>query len=392
MKVKNKILLILLMLIIIGIIKNPELSLASAKEGLALWFNILLPSLLPFLILSDLLISLGFVQIIGKFLEPLMRPLFNVSGAGAFPFTISLISGYPVGAKLASKLRENNIISKTEGDRLISFSSTSGPLFILGAVLIGMLNSPNLSLLMTLPHYLGSLTLGLIFRYYKNKSKKEIYNSRPILKNIMEDKQLINIKDKPIGLLISNSVKDSMESMLLIGGYLIIYSVIIEQIISSKTFNYSIYTISEYLPINPDTLKGLLAGFIELTTGCKKIALSNTSLINKILMINFLIGWGGLSIHSQALSFISKTDISSKIYFFSKFSHGVFSSIYTYLIYLIGYRHKIMPTVFLPSYNVELFDFSTWILRFIDATKLSFSICIFLMLFSIFTFQVLTDK
>ena len=55
------------------------------------------------------------------------------------------------------------MISKPEGDRLITLASTSGPLFILGAVLTGMLSVPDLSGLMIIPHYMGALTVGLIF-------------------------------------------------------------------------------------------------------------------------------------------------------------------------------------------------------------------------------------
>lgn len=321
-----------------------------------------------------------------------MRPLFNIPGSGAFPFLVSIISGYPVGAKLTSRIRENNDISKLEADRLISFSSTSGPLFILGAVLIGMLNSPQLSILMILPHYLGALTIGLTFKYYKYKNKEDTETYRHPINQIIQEKERASQKEKAIGALIGNSVKDGMETMLVIGGYLIIYSVIIDQVLSSKIFEYLISTVSSYLPVNSDAIEGVIAGFIELTTGCKKIALSSLSLINKIIIINFLIGWGGLSIHSQALSFITKTDINTKIYLGAKLLHGLFASIYAYLIYLIGFKDNVHTTTFIPPYTVEVFSLSDWSLRLVDSIKLAISVSIFYILFSIFIHQVLTEQ
>ncbi|WP_333657401.1 nucleoside recognition domain-containing protein, partial [Tissierella praeacuta] len=83
----NLIFLLIIIMALTGIIANPKLSLNSAIAGINTWFNIILPSLLPFFIISEILIGLGFVDFIGKLLEPLMKPLFNIPGEGAFPLT-----------------------------------------------------------------------------------------------------------------------------------------------------------------------------------------------------------------------------------------------------------------------------------------------------------------
>src|SRR5690554_2091645 len=121
---KNLIVTSILLFIMFQIIKDPKQSILSASEGLNLWFNLLLPSLFPFIFITDLLVSFGFIDFISKYLEPIMKPLFNVRGIGIFPFSMSMLSGYPVGARLTSKLRELRLVNKDEGNRLISFSST----------------------------------------------------------------------------------------------------------------------------------------------------------------------------------------------------------------------------------------------------------------------------
>ena len=144
------------MIIIIGIILFPTDSINAAKNGFSIWVDTLIPSLLPFIIAANLIVKLKFVDILGLVVNPLTRKLFNVSGKSSLIFAISTVSGYPVGAKLASELRQNNEISKYEAQRLVSFCSTSGPLFIVGAVAIGMFNNTALGYLILICHYLAS--------------------------------------------------------------------------------------------------------------------------------------------------------------------------------------------------------------------------------------------
>lgn len=384
--IKSGIFQMILMGLIIAIVINPSIAINSAKEGLYLWFNILLPSLLPFLILAELFISSGFVESFGRLLGPIMKPVFKVPGLGAFPLLMSIISGYPVGAKLTSDLRASKLLNKAEANRLITFTSTSGPLFILGSVLIGMLNLPQFSLLMILPHYLGIITVGLFFRFYKSPSLK-FYNPKGLNKI---DKGGIQ-KTKPkyhIASLISSSVREGMNSILLIGGFVVIYSVIIDLLLMSQLVKQFIMIISAYSGASPQLIEGVFAGFIELTTGCKKVSMVNMNPAYKIIIINFLIAWGGLSILSQALSFISQTDISSKLYIFSKFLHGVFSGIYTYLIYLFKFKNITIPSsldIFIAS---DQYGMNNWIYSFFNSGKLAIGICLYFIILSLFIHEL----
>ncbi|MDR7869907.1 MAG: sporulation integral membrane protein YlbJ [Tissierellaceae bacterium] len=381
--IKNKFFQFIILVLIISIVKDPAVSLDSAKNGLYLWFNVLVPSLLPFFILSELFISSGLVKYFGKLLETIMKPIFNIPGEGSFPFVMSLVSGYPVGAKLTSRLRGLNFISKEEGDRLITLASTSGPLFILGSVLIGMLALPDLTGLMIIPHYLGVITVGIIFSHMPSKSKaiseKQLYPNQSIGNND---------SNGSIPVIISNSVRDSINSILMIGGFVIIYNVIIDILLTSQLFNLLILNLCKALDTDPELLKGILAGFIELTTGCDKISRLNIEIITKILSINFLIGWGGLSILSQAISFISQTDISIKKYILSKFLHGITSTIYTYILYLTYYKDYLIPSSLDNIIREEIYSLKNWLDNIYFSAKLSLGICVFFVLLSIFVHNV----
>ena len=389
MSLPKILLLIIILISLVGIILNPALSLDSAKSGLSIWFTIVIPSLLPFFIISEILIQIGFVDFIGKLLEPLMKPLFNLPGEAAFPITMSLISGYPVGVKLTSRLREEALISKNEGNRLISFTSTSGPLFMLGAVSIGMLKDPALAPLILIPHYLSFLILGVLSSFFPRREKITFAKNK---NSIFQDLKYIYLDwlktKKSIGSLISKSVKESMDTIILIGGLIVFYSVLVEIIFDMTLVNRFLHNLSGILSLNYDIVKGFFSGIFEVTIGCKNVASSSSSLMSKILAINFLIGWSGLSIHSQAFSFINNTDLNGKRYIISKFFHGIFSTIITYILFSLKYKNYIQPTFKDFGYILGPISLSNWIGLMASSTKLALFMGVYIFLLAIIVFII----
>src|SRR5690625_4168206 len=88
------------------LMKFPDQSLEASIRGLNMWWEIVFPSLLPFFVTAELLIGFGVVSFIGVLFEPIMRPLFNVPGEGSFAWIMGMASGYPSGAKISTRLRE----------------------------------------------------------------------------------------------------------------------------------------------------------------------------------------------------------------------------------------------------------------------------------------------
>lgn len=131
---RKNILTILFVLFGIGLILFSKDNLSAAKSGLNLWVTSVVPALLPFFIACELLSYTDIIKFLGLKLNKIMKPLFNVPGEGAFPLIMGIISGYPVGAKIVTNFRKNGIVTKEEGERLITFTNNSGPLFIIGTV------------------------------------------------------------------------------------------------------------------------------------------------------------------------------------------------------------------------------------------------------------------
>lgn len=344
----NFVFIFTVLFLVVSIIIFPKNSIDTALEAINIWLFTVTPSLFPFFVGSELLIHSGLIDFIGVVLEPIMYPLFRIPGKGSFVFAMSVTSGYPVGASLVSELRTRNDISKDEAQRLIALSSTSGPLFMIGAVSIGMLKNPVAGSLLSISHYLGALTIGLIFRYYGSSKPKEQKHTDKYLKTAF--KSLFSLKSKKlnsISSLMSSSIESSFKSIFMIGGFIIIYSVVIEVLnITNIIPKISIF-IASFIPINSniDIISSFFSGLIELTNGCKDIANVNVLIIWKLCIVSFLLGWGGFSVHSQALSFMSRTDINTKLYLLSKVLHGIISSVYTYFLYIYFFKEKIDSVV-----------------------------------------------
>lgn len=341
----NFLFIFIILFLVISIIIFPESSVTAALEAVNIWLFVVIPSFFPFFIGAELLVKSGLVDFIGVVLEPIMYPLFRIPGKGSFVFAMSVTSGYPVGASLVSELRADNSIDRDEAQRLIALSSTSGPLFMIAAVAVGMLKNPLAGTVLSISHYLSALTVGLVFRYYGSykKTSRNIYKQSYVKRSI---KSLVSLKDKKlssISTLLSRAIESTFKSLFMIGGFIIIYSVIIEILNISNIIPYLSALLDSIIPanLNPDISNSILSGMLELTNGCKDIASLSIKLIWKLCIISFLIGWGGLSVHSQAISFMSKTDISTRIYFLSNIFHGLISSFYTYLLYVYVFKDKL---------------------------------------------------
>ena len=265
---------------------------------------------------------------IGNIFNKYMKPIFNVRGEGAFAFIMGIISGYPVGAKIASSFRENNVCSKEECERLLSFTNNSGPLFIIGTVGILMYGSTIIGLLLFITHILACITVGFLFRFWKKNEKTTIMNT-----NYKTENKYVSFNN--LGDVLAKSIKSSISTIFLIGGFVVIFSSIISILKSSGILNGVSLLLSplfNLLHINTSFIAPLLSGFLEITNGintissiaCKKLSIN-------IIFTAFLLGFGGISVLLQVLSITSKTDLSIKPYIYGKLLHGIFASIYTYI-------------------------------------------------------------
>lgn len=304
-------------------------NLSAAKNGLVLWANSIVPSLFPFFVATELLSHTNFTYYLGKILNKFIKPIFNVRGEGSFAFIMGIISGYPIGAKIAANFRQNGICTKEECERLLSFTNNSGPLFIIGTVGITMFGNSTIGILLLVTHLLASITVGFIFRFWK-------YN---VNSQVIRNNSYINSKDNitlsNLGGIIGTSITSSINTILLIGGFVVLFSVIISILQTSQlldVFANCLNPIFNLLHIPEKFSTGFISGILELTNGLNIICnIPEKNLSINIIMASFLLGLGGISILLQVWSTIAKTDLSIKPYILGKLLHACISAFYTFL-------------------------------------------------------------
>lgn len=268
----------------------PTVALYSARKGISLWLTNVLPALLPFFICANFLHNIGVIRILKS---------------GVFPFAMSVLSGYPMGAKIVGDLRRGGEISLNEAKRLMSFCSTSGPAFMVGAVGAGMLGSGLLGGIIAASHYIGAMVNGLIYtRIYGRDSIGALMCPAP---------QNISMQEA-----FTDSILSAFKSLGIVLAYIVLFMFITD-----------VFHMCGVFSVLPGAeLRALLKGFMEMTVGCGAVAeCVAASEQVKCVLCAAILSWGGLSVMGQSMSMLSGTGISLGYLLVSKFTHCIFSAV-----------------------------------------------------------------
>ena len=279
-----------------SMVAEPEECVAAAKDALRLCAEVVVPSLFPFFVCSNLLIGLGGAELLSRYLSPLMRPLFGISGSGALAVVLGVVSGYPVGADCVATLYASGGCTKTEAERMLTFCNNSGPLFVIGAVGIGMLHNPKLGGLLYGVHLVSALLTGVLFRKFGKeehapKALLPAYPTRPVAA-------------------IGNAVADGVSSVLKVCGFVVTFAVVVAAMPKwqGAPFFYAL---------------------LEMTGGLKSL-LEQGNLGRYLLpAISMFLAFSGVSVMMQVMSIIQPAGLSLKPYLLGKLVHGIIAFLLT---------------------------------------------------------------
>jgi sporulation integral membrane protein YlbJ len=337
----------------IALVVYPKQGFEAGMSGLKVCWEVIIPSLLPFFILSELLLGSGIVRGFGVLLEPLMRPLFSVPGVGAFALSMGLAAGYPMDAVITSRFRLTNQCTRIEGERLLAFTNTADPLFMFGAVAVGMFKSPAIGGLLAVAHYISSFMVGICFKLWGRKDPDHLSevqtrkNERPhgsILKRAYYEMIQSREEDgRPFGKLLGNAVTESVQTILMICGFIVFFAVLIQILNISgimTLFGLPVAFVYHLFGIHQGLVKPTLAGILELDIGSVQTAgVIGAPMVQKLALISGIIAWSGLSVHAQVASVLTDTDIRMKPYFIARFLHAIFAAALTVVFYAMGMGH-----------------------------------------------------
>lgn len=294
-----------------GLMVFPQECVAAAKTGLALCGNVIIPSLFPFFVLASLVVDLGLARYLGRAMEPVMRPLFRVNGSCATALALSFIGGYPVGARTAITLYQQGQCSRAEAQRLLSFCNNSGPAFILGVVGAGVFQSGKIGFLLYLTHILASCLVGVAFRFYGPKEDTRPTNSP-------------TFQAKRFTAAFTQAVTGAMTSTLNICAFVLFFTVLLRLLTLTgllPTLAALLGRLLSPLGFTEGWAERLLTGLVELSSGVAGLT-GRGHLAGRAAMAAFMLGWAGVSIHCQTLTFLADSGLSPGTYFAGKLLHG----------------------------------------------------------------------
>ncbi len=312
----------------------PNAVIGASMRGILIWWDVLFPSLFPFLVLAELMLGFGIVHFFGSLLDPLMRPLFRVPGIGGFVMTMGFASGYPMTAKLTAKLWEDKLINREEGERLVSFATTSDPIFLIGAVSVGFFHDARLALVLGAAHYGTAILLGLLMRFHSGgrlSPPAPVQGKGRLLARSFRAMHEARLMDgRPFGIMLQEAIRAAIQLIFVIGGLVVFASTILE-----------VLTIAQVLRLIQDTFGSLLGlagvprelsqslvdGSFEVTLGAKAAGGASASipLVYKAACGAFVLAWAGLSVHAQIISLLHKTDLRYGPFLLARLAHGLLS-------------------------------------------------------------------
>ena len=294
----------------------PAQALNASRAGLDLCARVVVPSLLPFFILTSLLGELGLPGHLGRGLAPVMRRLFGVSGRGAAAFILGVTGGYPLGASAVADMRTRGEISLDEAEDLLTFCNNSGPAFIIGAAGIGVFGSSGAGLLLYFSHIAAAVMAGALL---SRRSGRD-FSSPPVCSGAVGLSQAL-----------PEAVRRSVAACLSVCGFIVIFSVLTGLLDAVGVLSAITGAVAARLGLELHFVRAFFTGLMELGCGIGSMEGLAATPAN-LALASFILGWGGISVHFQTLAVISGTDIKGVRHFAGRLLSGCISAAITFLL------------------------------------------------------------
>ena len=296
-------------------LRYPALSLEYASTGLTLWFTKMVPTLLPFMILSGIMIRMNLTERFVGLLHPLLHRIYGTSRNGSYTIIMGFLCGFPMGARIVGELYEQHKLSREESALLLSFCNNIGPIYFLSYVIPTLgIDRPGRPFLLM---YGIPLLYGLLLMRIRPMMTRTVSSCE----NHPEVRSLRAEHPGSCSLLaaIDASVLSGLIGIARLGGYMIF-------------FNLLNIVFQPFQHVNTNILN-IYRCLLEITSG---IDCSGRS-INFAILI--LLPFGGFSCIAQTYSMIRQTDLSLRPYLY----HKAVQTAVTAACYLLLYMHGLTP-------------------------------------------------
>ena len=285
----------------------------SVKSSISIFTLNIIPSLFPFIFFTEVILNTGIIELISKLFGKITKKLFKLNTSSTSAIIIGFLCGYPMGAKTVMLLFNQGKITRKEAEKLLFFVNNCNPIFILSTVGISIYNNIKIGIILLISHYLSAFIIAFVITHLK--SSNIIYKNEIILNNNSK-KIATNFFD-----IIKESIKRTFLTLSNIFGFIILFNLI----------SNILQTILLYFNVNNLVICNICS-LLEITKGISVISCQNITIITKIAITSFMLGFSGLCIICQIYSVINSYKFSFFKLILAKLLQGIISFIITYLI------------------------------------------------------------
>ena len=348
-KNRNYFMCLLITMFIFLFVYNLQSCIDAALVGVNLVVKTIIPTIFPFSVICNLLISYDGVGLYSKILGPILCKPLKLSKSSSFPIVASFLSGYPLGCKYCCDLYSLGYIDKKEFERLLNIASNASPMFLIGSIGATMLGDVKLGFILLISNYLSPIIVGILTI---NRSKIS-FNSKELPKNNTNTN---------FGSALKSALDNGINTTLQVGAFVVLFSIIVSIIKNNAYISIAFNNIEAFLNLPKYSIYGLFLGSVEFTNGCKLITTLPLTLPFKLAIISFICSFSGLSVIAQISSFIYKYDISIAKYSFIKLIQGIISF---GIPFIISSVFSLQYTAYTSSATVDNYNISILITLFI---------------------------
>ena len=289
----------------------------SARYGLQLCLELILPSLFPFFLISVLLSRLGLPLRLGRRLSRPAERLFGISGVGATALVVGLCGGYPMGAAYLADMLREGVIREDEAEHLLAFCNNSGPAFLVGAVGAGIFGSPRLGLALYGIHALAAVGTGLLLRRRAPRPSSH--------------KAKTPVSTASFSQLLPEAVQQTVSALLTVCGFVVCFTVFTGLLRANGILEPFVRLFPEG---NREAVLAFLIGFWEIGGGIGALRGLPPTPLN-LAIASAMVGWGGVSVQFQTLSVLADSNIKGALHRTGRLSSAVLSFCLSYLIFAL---------------------------------------------------------
>lgn len=279
------------------------------------------PSLLPFMVLSSYIIKSGMAESAGKIFEKPCRKIFCLPGTAVCIIIMSIIGGFPVGAKMISSAVEEKTLTAEQGKRMMLFCVNAGPAFVINAVGDSMLGSKKAGVVLLAATVSASMIMGVLTRFFNEENEGKTTVKKSTNKSTA----------------LADSVGGAVETMLIVCGWILVFGAVRQIADDMIAF--------EKIRLWADLL-------CEVTSGCSEAASGFP-----LAVTAFVLGFSGFAVHAQILPFSEGVGLKYSVFFASRAINGALSAVIAHFLFktfpceiqVFSSSSQIMPVAFSVS-------------------------------------------